>query len=296
MSKGRSTRESQQTNNAPAPELSEKRRGRKPKTLPDYDGPRFEVAAGSCKQIPLDLLNLHDGKFQIRATARPQSLVESIRSHGVLDALVARPHPEKKKEFQLVSGFNRAEAARLAGLTAVPVIIKDLSDTDAFIYAYAENENRQSLNDLDRACAIRKLREVGAAKTTLEVAKLFRIGERQVRRLEGLLEYPQELQQAVAEGGISATHALLLNQGCQKHRTNFDLSAWIKSAIDERLSVAELRDAIRKAFRARPPKRQILRWKGNLLILDRKYFVDASEETKQSAVAELEKIIAELRG
>jgi ParB/RepB/Spo0J family partition protein len=295
MPRGRTTRDSPQTSEVPNSEQPEKRRGRKPKTLPDYDGPRFEVAAGACKQIPLDLLNLHDGKFQIRATTRPQSLVESIRSHGVLDALVARPHPEKKKEYQLVSGFNRAEAARLAGLTAVPVIVKDLSDTDAFIYAYAENENRQSLNDLDRACAIRKLREAGAAKTTLEVAKLFRIGERQIQRLEGLLEYPQELQEAMAKGGITATHALLLNQGCQKYKTAFELTAWIAKTADERLSVADLRDAIKKAFRARSPKRQILRRKGNLLILDRKYITEASGETRLAAVAELEKIIAELR-
>ena len=277
-----------------APE--KKRPGRKPKTLQEYDGPTFDMAAGTCcQQIQLEQLHVDDTTFQIRATTRPEFLVESIRSHGVLDPLVARPHPGKPGEYQLVSGFNRAKAAAIAGMESVPVTVKELSDQEAYIFAYAENENRQSLNDLDRACAIRKLRESGAAKTTGDVARLFRISERQVQRLEALLKYPKALQQAVADDEISATHALVLNQGLQKHKPDFDLGTWIKKTVEETLSVSELRDEIKKTFRRRTPKKQLLRQRGDLWIFNRKYLAETSAEARNEAIANLEKIIEELR-
>ena len=254
------------------------------------------MTSGTIQEIPLGQLNLDDTQFQIRATTRPEILVESIRSHGVLDPLVARPHPEKASDYQLISGFNRAEAASLAGLTSVPVSVKELSDQEAFVFSYAENENRQSLNDLDRACAIQKIRSSGAAKTTAEVAGLFRIGERQVQRLEALLKYPNVLQQAVADGKLSATHALLLNQAQQKYKPSFDVGRWIRKTVDEGLSVADLRNAIKKAHRARTPKKQILRKKGDTLIFNRKYLAEASDDARQKAIAEFEKILEELRG
>lgn len=268
----------------------------RPEPPQDYDGPTFDMSQVTLQQLPLDRLNPEDTTFQIRATSRPEQLEESIRSHGVLDPLVARPHPDQSDHFQLVSGFNRAQAAALAGLTSVPVTVKELSDQEAYIFAYAENDNRQSLSDLDRACAIGKLRESGVAKTTADVARLLRVGERQVQRLEALLKYPKAIRDAVGAGEITATHALVLNQGHQKHKPKFTMAEWIRRTVDEKLSVSELRDAIKKAYRARTPKKALMRRQGEAVIFNRKYLDEASDEARAKAVAELEKLLAELRG
>ena len=296
MDKRKSAKSKPEADKAKKPASTKRRPGPKPKVLADYDGPKIDMTEGSYHQVPLDKLNVEDGTFQIRASTRPEPLVESIRSHGILNPLVARSHPDKEGEYQLISGFNRAQAARLAGLSVVPVTVRALSDQEAYIFSYAENENRQSLSDLDRACAIQKLRESGVAKSTADVARLFRISERQVQHIEALLKYPKAIQEAVADGQISATHALVLNQGYQKHKPAFDLAKWIQRTIDEKLSVAGLRDAIKKAHRARAPRKQLLRKRGDTWVFNWKYLDGASEDVRQKAISDLEEMFVRLKG
>jgi ParB/RepB/Spo0J family partition protein len=283
------------------PSQTKAKRGRKPKLLPAYDGPKFKMVSSQPRRIPLDKLNVDDTTFQIRAVTRPEALVESIRSHGVLDPLIARPHPRKKGQLQLVSGFNRAIAAKLAGLDSVPVIVKKMEDAAACIYAFAENQNRQSLDDLDRANAIRKLKESGQAKTTSDVAKLFRLGERQVRNLEALLTYPEELRAAVADkaSGVTATHALVMAQAMKRVAEESARHGWIRKWVDcvrsEKLSVVDLKKRLR-ADRAQAGQNVYIRRQGATTIINMRRLEGASRELKDDVIGQLQKMIEKLRG
>lgn len=282
-----------------APVTVPAKRGRRKAILPAYDGPKFDATGEQAKEVSIDLLNVDDDRFQVRAATQPEALVESIRSHGILDPLVARPHPKRKGQYQLISGFNRAAAAKMAGLSKVPVIVKDLGDQDAIVFAFAENQNRQSLGDLDRANAIRKLKDSGAAKSTADVAKLLRLGERQVRNLEALLKYPDELKDAVADGasGVTATHALVIHQSAslrpKETRTRW-MRRWIGEVRQRKLSVAELKKEMRSE-RSRAGRQQFIRERGALTIINLARCEGVSRELKDDVIERLQEMIARLK-
>lgn len=226
-----------------------KNRGRPRKTLPAYDGSRLDVSSAQVVQIPINHLNMDDLTFQIRATTRPEILIDSIRNVGVLVPLIVRTHPSIPGQYQIVSGFNRAQAALRAGMETVPAVVRELDDQQSFIFAFTDNERRKTLDDLDRANAMRKLRESGHARTTADVAGMFRISERQVQRLEGLLETPEALRRAIAdpESGVTSTHALVLNQAMRVAGASFPLDTWLNRLRGQRFSVAALKKSLRGA-------------------------------------------------
>ena len=85
------------------------------------------------------------------------SLAASIREHGVLQPLVVRPRPNGR--YQIVAGERRWRAARIAGLTDLPVVIRELTDEQAFEIALVENLVRADLNPIEEAMGYRTLME-----------------------------------------------------------------------------------------------------------------------------------------
>ena len=83
-----------------------------------------------------------------------QELANSMREHGVLQPILVRPIDDG---YQIVAGERRWRAARLAGLTSVPVNIRELSDFDAMSVALVENLQREDLNPIEEAEGYRKL-------------------------------------------------------------------------------------------------------------------------------------------
>ena len=82
-------------------------------------------------------------------------LASSIAEHGVLQPLIVRPTPDGG--YQLVAGERRWRAARIAGLTEVPVIVKTLTDSEVSVIALIENLQRENLNPMEEAEGIQKL-------------------------------------------------------------------------------------------------------------------------------------------
>jgi hypothetical protein len=74
------------------------------------------------------------------------------------------------------------------------------------------------------------------------------------------------------------------------------MDEWISRCVASGLSVGQLRDAVRKACRVRTPKGQVLRTRGSLVIVDRKFPATATPEAREKAVAELSKLLEELEG
>lgn len=97
-------------------------------------------------------------------------LAESIRMDGVLEPLLARPHPDKTRrgKFDLRAGERRLRAAKLAGLKTVPVLVRPMSDQQAMRVTFAENDNQAPLHPLEQARAVKTLLDKGFTYEQIE--------------------------------------------------------------------------------------------------------------------------------
>ncbi|MBI4153592.1 ParB/RepB/Spo0J family partition protein, partial [Candidatus Woesebacteria bacterium] len=159
--------------------------------------------------IQIDIIELQQNPLQPRGAITPESLVDlvdSIREHGVLEPLVVAKTPAG---YQIIAGERRWRAAKLAGMTHVPAIIRETSPKGMLEMALVENVQRVDLNPLDRAKGFERLMsEFGL--TTSEVA--VRIGKSvaYVSNSIRLLTLPDALKDGLLSGLISEGHARAL--------------------------------------------------------------------------------------
>ncbi|MBQ9228061.1 MAG: ParB/RepB/Spo0J family partition protein [Eubacterium sp.] len=136
-----------------------------------------------------------------------EELADSIRQHGVLQPLLVRPLPEGS--YQLVAGERRWRAARLAGLTEVPVVVKELSDTEAMELAIIENLQREDLNPIEEAEGLQALADK-CGYTQEEIAVSVGKSRPAIANALRLLRLPEEVREMTKSGVISAGHARAL--------------------------------------------------------------------------------------
>lgn len=136
-----------------------------------------------------------------------QELSDSIAQHGVLQPLLVRPLTTGG--YQLVAGERRWRASRLAGLKEVPVIIKELSDTEAMEIAIIENLQREDLNPIEEAEGLQAL-IYKCGYTQEEVATSVGKSRPAITNALRLLRLPEDVRQMTKDGDISAGHARAL--------------------------------------------------------------------------------------
>lgn len=134
-------------------------------------------------------------------------LAESIATHGIIQPLLVRPFPDGG--YQIVAGERRWRAARLAGLTEVPVIIKELSEKEIMELALVENLQREDLNPIEEAEGMQALIET-YGMTQEEAAQRIGKSRPAVANTMRLLMLPQSVIQLVRDSEISAGHARAL--------------------------------------------------------------------------------------
>lgn len=102
---------------------------------------------GSVEEIDIDLLKpFHDHPFKLYEGERLNDMVESIKTYGIMTPVIVR---KMKKDYEILAGHNRTNAARLAGLSKVPCIVKDkLTDEEAYVYVIETNLMQRSFGDL----------------------------------------------------------------------------------------------------------------------------------------------------
>ena len=178
-------------------------------------------------------------------------LAESIEQHGVLQPLVVRPLANGS--YQLVAGERRWRAARIAGLTEVPVVIKELTDEEVIEIAMIENLQREDLNPLEEALGYRYMMD--ELKITQEQAA-EKVGKARpaVAHALRLLKLPNEVQEMVKNNLISPGHARAL--------LGFDSDDMIlqtaKMIIKEDLSVRDVETLVKKSKKVpKASKKQI---------------------------------------
>jgi ParB family chromosome partitioning protein len=135
-----------------------------------------------------------------------EDLAQSIRANGVLQPIIVRPGAIG---YEIVAGERRARAARLAGLAAVPAIVRRYSDEDTLVLSLVENIQRADLNAIDRALAYRRL-VAHLGVTQEEVARRLGLDPSSVSNMIRLLDLPPEVQDLVRGGALSMGHARAL--------------------------------------------------------------------------------------
>jgi ParB family chromosome partitioning protein len=168
------------------------------------------AADAGIKSLPID--QLEAGPFQPRRRMEPDAmreLTDSIRTRGVLQPLLARPHPASPGRYQIIAGERRWRAAQQAGLHDVPVLVRDMGDSDAMAAALVENLQRQDLNPIEEAEGFKRLiEEFGLTQEQLGEA----VGKSRshVANIMRLLQLPPGVRIEVQNGRLSAGHARAL--------------------------------------------------------------------------------------
>lgn len=167
-----------------------------------------EQSQGSA--VTLSVNEITPNRAQPRKTFDENALAElaqSIADHGVLQPLLVRPLADGS--YQLIAGERRWRASRMAGLTEVPVIIREMSDSEAMELALIENLQREDLNPIEEARGFQLLMETYALTQEQAAA---RVGKSRpaVANAMRLLSLPEEILAMVESGALSAGHARTL--------------------------------------------------------------------------------------
>lgn len=190
--------------------------------------------AGMRPDSTLPISEIKPNKGQPRKTFRSEELAEltdSIKQNGILQPLLVR---KKGSGYEIVAGERRYQAAKAAGLSEVPVVIREISDDEVFKLALIENLQRSDLSPLEEAQGYRQLiKEKGL--TQEELAKILSKSRSAITNTLRLLDLPEEVQGLVEEGKLTAGHArAILAVPSEEGRIQL-----AQKVVEERLSVRQ---------------------------------------------------------
>jgi ParB family transcriptional regulator, chromosome partitioning protein len=173
-------------------------------------GSTEEPAAAGETLATLSIEALQPGRYQPRARMDPESLgelAESIKAQGVMQPILVRPVGAGR--YEIVAGERRWRAARMAGLAAVPALVRELPDRSALAMALIENLQREDLNPLEEAGGVKRLLEE-FGMTHAEAAQALGRSRAAVTNALRLLELAPPVQELLREGKLDMGHARAL--------------------------------------------------------------------------------------
>ncbi len=201
------------------------------------------------KTVSLRLVDVVPNPDQPRRQFKDEELSElsaSIEKHGILQPLLVRPMLDGS--YQIVAGERRWRAARMAGLTEVPVVIRELTDHETAELALIENLQREDLSAMEEALGYQHLMQE-YDMTQEQVASAVNKSRPAVANALRLLKLPQSVADMVAEGALSAGHARTL---LPLEEETLMLAA-AKECVEQDLSVRAT-EALVKKLKATPKK------------------------------------------
>lgn len=209
--------------------------------------PESDSASGLPRKVPIDQIdpNPKQPRKNFDADAIDE-LASSIREHGVLEPVIVRPLAGR---YELVVGERRWRAARLAGLTEIPAIVRTLSDVEALELALIENIQREDLSPLEEAETYRRLMDE-FHMTQEQVAKRVGKSRSTVANSLRLLDLDPELRDEIQRGALTAGHAkALLSVTSKAERLSL-----AQKVIDEGLSVRAIETLVAQKRETTKPK------------------------------------------
>lgn len=213
------------------------------------DDPAFDSAEEREGIVTLKIGEIEPNKDQPRKEFDPDMLnrlAESITKHGVIQPLTVR---EKDGAYQIVAGERRWRAAKIAGLSEVPVRIMELSDSETAQIALIENLQREDLNPIEEANGYKQLTEKYGLKQE-EIAAGVGKARSSITNVMRILELPEEVKEMVKQGTLTQGHCKAL-LGVNDEVKQLELA---HKTVKEQLSVRQL-EGLCKASSDKPKKR-----------------------------------------
>ena len=133
-------------------------------------------------------------------------MTASIRAHGILQPIIVQPHPTEKDAYLILGGHRRAAAARLAGLTRVPVTVRAAAGSKAVEIMLIENCQRSDLGPVEKAEAMGKLRRRGM--TAADISRSIGLSQATVSYFLSLLDLDAASRERVREGRVAVGDAV----------------------------------------------------------------------------------------
>lgn len=199
---------------------------------------KVEQDGQAVSMIPLD--QILPNRYQPRTTfaeAELEELAQSVKEHGVLQPVVVRRKGDGM--YELIAGERRFRAAKIAGMTAIPALVRNSNDEKALAVALVENIQRQNLNPLEEAKAYSRLMgEFGLTQDL--VSRSVGKDRSSIANILRLLSLPKDVQQFIESGAISLGHAKVL-AGLSTAEAQLQLAQKI---VSEQLSVRQLEEMI----------------------------------------------------
>ena len=162
------------------------------------------------RYVPIEFVSRNPrNPRRIFTEAELEDLAQSIREHGIVQPIVVRPAPENREHFELIAGERRWRAAQRAGLTEIPVIMRDVDDRVALELAIIENVQRADLNPVEEAMGYQLLIDEHDY-TQADLAQVIGKSRSHVANTLRLLKLPTEVQGLINDGALTAGHARTL--------------------------------------------------------------------------------------
>lgn len=170
--------------------------------------PQAAPTDGKLAELPIEFMQR--GKYQPRRDMRQdalQELADSIKAQGVMQPIVVRPMGEQR--YEIIAGERRWRASQLAGLDKIPAVIREVSDEAAIAMALIENLQREDLNPIEEAFALKRLQDEFEL-THQEVATAVGKSRAAVTNSLRLLNLNDEVRTLLEHGDLEMGHARCL--------------------------------------------------------------------------------------
>ncbi len=201
------------------------------------------------RRVPIDRIEANpDQPRRSFDDAALADLAASIREKGVVQPLVVRPHPDRADNFQIVAGERRWRAAQIAQQHELPVIVREFDDREVIEVAIIENVQRSNLNPIEEAAGYRQLVD-RFGHTQERLSEALGKSRSHIANLLRLLHLPQEVQDMVVDGQLTAGHARALI-------TSPDPVVLARQVAERHLSVRDTENLARKGPSAPNQRRQ----------------------------------------
>jgi ParB family chromosome partitioning protein len=268
--------------------------------------------------LPLEALSPRPQPRRRFEEASLEALADSIRAHGVLEPLLVRPLGDGR--YAIVAGERRYRAARMAGLSEVPVRVVELSEKEARLFALVENLQREDLNPYEETVGVLALLSEDLGKPVEEVVGLLRRMRKEKRGEAGhnvmaspeaqrveevfqalgrmtwesfvqnrlpLLNLPPDLQEALLEGAIPYTAALELKK-VKEEGERGRLLKEVKAGLSLRELKAKVRELLKKEASPPPWHKEVL---AKLAKVDLEALLPEKRARVEALLAELKELL-----
>ncbi len=206
----------------------------------DFDKIEEKIVESTPKDqiVEINLDELRSNPYQPRKNFDEEKLNElalSIKEHGVFQPIIVKK--STVRGYEIIAGERRVKASRMAGLTKIPAIVRDFTDSDMMEIALLENLQRENLNSIEEASAYKKLIDT-LNITQDELAKRLGKSRSHITNMLGLLTLPEEVKNLISENKLSQSHARVLSKIDDKEK----IDEFVDLILNKGLNVRQIEE------------------------------------------------------